>query len=44
MKVIYLTKEQADKVKGRHGKFSALDPIELMDGGYGLPPRGLKRF
>ncbi|HUU99462.1 MAG TPA: hypothetical protein VMW32_00730 [Bacteroidales bacterium] len=35
--VIYLTKEQADKVRGRHGKYSALDPIEAEDGNFILP-------
>jgi len=29
MKGIFLTKEQADKVKGRHGKYSELEPIEI---------------
>ena len=37
MKVIYLAKEQADKVRGRHGQYSALDPIALDDGRFMLP-------
>ena len=38
MKAIILTKEQADRVRGRHGKYSAVYPIELNDGNFGLPP------
>jgi hypothetical protein len=37
MKVIYLTKEQADKVRGRHGVYSELQPTELPDGNLYLP-------
>ncbi len=37
MEMIILTSEQAGQVKGRHGKYSALEPIELIDGRSGLP-------
>lgn len=37
MNNILLTKEQADKVRGRHGQYSALDPIALEDGRFILP-------
>ena len=37
MKVILLTSEQADQVRGRHGKYSALDPILADNGMYILP-------
>lgn len=37
MKIIYLTQEQADKVRGRHGKYSALDPIMADNGMFILP-------
>ena len=42
MEVIYLTKEQADKVRGRHGIYSALEPILADDGNYILPLAVLK--
>lgn len=41
MKFIIFTKEQADNIRGQHGKYSGLDPIELTDGRYGLPPEVL---
>ena len=41
MKFIIFTKEQAELIKGQYGKYSALDPIELTDGRYGLPPEVL---
>lgn len=37
MKLICLTKEQAEKIRGRHGEYSELQPMELTDGRYGLP-------
>jgi hypothetical protein len=36
MKMILLTKEQAEKVRGRHGRYSALDPISTGDGNFML--------
>jgi len=42
MEMIYLTKEQADKVRGRHGRYSALEPILADDGNYILPLAVLK--
>lgn len=41
MKLIILKTNEADSVRGRHGKYSALDPIELTDGRFGLPPEVL---
>jgi hypothetical protein len=38
---IIITKEQADRVRGRHGKYSALEPVEFPDGMYGIPERCL---
>jgi hypothetical protein len=35
--MIYLTKEQANKVRGKHGKYSELQPIVTEDGGFILP-------
>ena len=37
MKLIILTPEQASQVRGRHGKYSALDPIEADNGMFILP-------
>jgi hypothetical protein len=37
MEMILLTKEQADKVRGRHGQYSELDPIPTADGFFMLP-------
>ena len=37
MKVIYLDKDQSDKVRGRHGKYSALDPVAADNGMFILP-------
>lgn len=37
MKLIYLTSEQADKVRGRHGKYSALEPVATDNGAFVLP-------
>lgn len=37
MEFIYLNKEQAEKVRGRHGIYSALDPIETDDKCFVLP-------
>jgi len=42
MEMIYLIKEQADKVRGRHGRYSALEPILADDGNYILPLAVLK--
>lgn len=36
---IIISKEQADKVRGRHGKYSALEPVEFPDGMFGIPER-----
>lgn len=35
--MIYLTKDQADKVRGRHGKYSELRPVATEDGNFILP-------
>lgn len=37
MNLIILTKEQAENIRGRYGRYSALDPIELPDGMFMLP-------
>ena len=37
MKMILLNKEQADKVRGRHGVYSELQPIEISKDTYVLP-------
>ena len=37
MKYIILNKEQANKVKGEYGQYSALDPILIKTGEYILP-------
>jgi len=37
MKLILLTVEQTEKVRGRHGKYSALDPIAMDNGMFILP-------
>ena len=42
MKLIILTKEQADDIRGRYGRYSALEPIELPDGMFMLPEDCLK--
>ena len=36
---IIISKKQADAVRGRHGKYSALEPVEFPDGRYGIPAR-----
>lgn len=41
MRLIILTSGQSENVRGRQGKYSAIDPIELTDGRYGLPPEVL---
>ena len=38
---IILTREQAEAIRGKHGVYSELYPIELIDGSYGLPPEVL---
>jgi hypothetical protein len=35
-KMILLNKEQAEQVKGSYGKYSALDPIQVVEG-FALP-------
>jgi hypothetical protein len=42
MEAILLTKEQADKVRGRHGRYSALEPIPTEDSYFMLPADVLK--
>jgi hypothetical protein len=42
MEVVYLNKEQAEKVRGRHGIYSALEPILCSDGSFILPVEVLK--
>lgn len=37
MIVIYLNREQADKVRGKHGRYSALEPVKADDGNFILP-------
>lgn len=36
MEMILLTAEQADKVRGNYGNYSALDPIQVVEG-FALP-------
>ncbi len=36
---IIISKKQADKVRGRHGKYSVLEPVEFPDGRHGIPAR-----
>jgi hypothetical protein len=36
MEMILLTKEQADTIRGNYGKYSALDPIQVVEG-WALP-------
>ena len=42
MKYIVLNKEQANKVRGLYGKYSALDPIEIKNSLFILPIDVLK--
>ena len=37
MDCIILTKEQADSVKGKYGKYDELQPIPITDGSFVLP-------
>jgi hypothetical protein len=37
MKMILLTAEQAEHVRGNYGRFSALEPIQVVEG-WCLPP------
>jgi hypothetical protein len=37
MKLILLTSEQAGKVRGRHGRYSGLDPVPTDNGMFVLP-------
>jgi len=36
---IIISKEQAEAVRGRHGKYSALEPVEFPDGKFAVPER-----
>jgi len=36
MKMILLTQEQKDQVKSNYGKYSALDPVKVVEG-FALP-------
>ncbi|HUX56347.1 MAG TPA: hypothetical protein VMV77_05205 [Bacteroidales bacterium] len=36
---IIITKEQADEIRGRHGRYSAIEPVELPDGNFMVPER-----
>ena len=36
---IIISKEQADKIRGRHGKYSVCEPVEFPDGNFGIPER-----
>ena len=38
---IIITKEQADQIRGRHGKYSAIEPMPSPDGNYLVPERCL---
>ena len=42
MEVVYLNKEQAEKVRGKHGIYSELQPILTDDGNFILPVEVLK--
>lgn len=37
MEMILLTEEQANRVRGNYGRYSALDPFQVVEG-YALPP------
>ena len=36
---IIITKAQADSIRGRHGRYSAIEPVELPDGNFMVPER-----
>ena len=36
---IIITKEQAEQIRGRHGRYSAIEPVELPDGNFMIPER-----
>ena len=36
-KILILTKEQADKIRGNYGRYSVLEPVALPDGLFMLP-------
>ena len=36
---IIISKEQADKIRGRHGKYSACEPVQFPDGNFAIPER-----
>lgn len=38
---IIITKEQAEQIRGRHGKYSAIEPVPNPDGNYLVPERCL---
>jgi len=38
---IIITKEQAEQIRGRHGKYSAIEPVPSPDGNYLVPERCL---
>lgn len=38
---IIISKEQADAVRGKHGKYSALEPVLFPDGKYAIPEKVL---
>lgn len=38
---IIISKEQADAIRGRHGKYSAIEPVPSPDGNYLVPERCL---
>lgn len=38
---IIISKEQADRVRGRHGEYSALEPVMFPDGMFAIPERCL---
>lgn len=38
---IIISKEQADKIRGRHGKYSVCEPVQFPDGNFAIPERML---
>ena len=38
---IIITKEQAEQIRGRHGRYSAIEPVPSPDGNYLIPERCL---
>lgn len=41
-KFIILTERQANEIKGRHGRYSELQPVKLVNGEYVLPVKVLE--